>query len=112
MADVEPDIYSLYVYNGANEYYDVAFISDYKTSVMMNKLFRKIKENDNLDALEESDDETEFEDPREDKYVYLDRAFKMYCEYNQKFKKWVPVSLADKRDKIVTYNHLTTSNKK
>lgn len=37
---------------------------------MMNKLFRKIKENDNLDSIEESDDELEFEDQREDKYVF------------------------------------------
>jgi len=105
-ADVEPDIYNLYIYNGVTQYYDNAFIPDYKTSVMMNKLFRKIKENDNLDALEESDDEAEFEDPRDDKFVYLDRSFKMFCEYNSKFKKWVPVSLAGKKDKIITYNQL------
>ena len=37
------------------------YIPDYKTSIFMNKLFRTIKENDNLDALEESDDEEEFE---------------------------------------------------
>jgi hypothetical protein len=100
--DVEPDIYHLSAYkNGLEEYYDIAFIPDFKTSVMMNKLFRKIKENDNLDALEESDDEAEFEDPRQDKYVYLDRSYKMNCEYNAKFKRWVPVGLAEKRDKIV-----------
>ena len=38
----------------------------------MNKHFRIIKENDNLDLLEESDDEDEFENIDEDKYVYLD----------------------------------------
>jgi hypothetical protein len=111
--DLEPDIYNLLVYkNGTEEYHDVAFIPDYKTSVMMNKLFRNIKENANLDALEESDDEGEFEDPREDKYVYLDRSFKMYCEYNMKFKRWVPVSLADKKEKIVTYSLLSGQNSK
>ena len=81
--------------DGKEACHDVAFIPDYKTSVLMNKLFRNIKENDNLDALEESDDEDEFEDSRVDKYVYLDRSFKMNCEYNHKFKKWVPISLAD-----------------
>ena len=90
-ADIEPDIYNLF--SEKDEYVDVAFIPDYKTSVMMNKLFRNIKENDNLDALEESDDEEEFEDDRKDKYVYLDKTYKMNCEYNHKFKKWVPVSL-------------------
>ena len=70
----------------------------------MNKLFRNIKENDNLDALEESDDEDEFEDPRIDKFVYLDRSFKMNCEYNYKFKKWVPISLADQNERLSNIN--------
>lgn len=110
-ADIEPDIYNLFIYNnitGTEEYYDIAFIPDYKTSVMMNKLFRKIKENDNLDAIEESDDESEFEDKREDKFVYLDRSFKMKCEYNQKFKRWCPVSLASKNDKIVSIKNINS----
>lgn len=104
-ADIEPDIYNLFAYdykNGTEEYYDIAFVPDYKTSVMMNKLFRNIKENDNLDAIEESDDEEEFQDNREDKYVYLDRSFKINCEYNNKFKRWVPVSLANTNDKIIS----------
>ena len=102
-ADIEPDIYNLFVYkNGVEEYYDIAFIPDYKTSVMMNKLFRNIKENDNLDAIEESDDEEEFENNREDKFVYLDRSFKIKCEYNNKFKRWVPISLVGENEKIVS----------
>jgi hypothetical protein len=107
MADIEPDIYNLFVYkNGVEEYYDIAFIPDYKTSVMMNKLFRNIKENENLDAIEESDNEEEFEDNREDKYVYLDRSFKMNCQYNNKFKRWVPISLVRENDKIVSISTL------
>jgi hypothetical protein len=106
-ADVQSDIYNLFCYkDGKEEYYDVAFISDYKTSVMMNKLFRNIKENQNLDALEESDGEEEFEDTRIDKFVYLDRSFKMVCEYNQRFKKWYPVRLANKQDRIISANML------
>ena len=106
-ADVEPDIYNLFFYkNGLEEYYDIACIPDYKTSVMMNKLFRKIKENDNLDAIEESDNEDEFEDGKEDKYVYLERSFKLNCEYNHKFKRWYPVSLAEEKDRIVSSNIL------
>ena len=106
-ADIEPDIYNLFIYkNGQEEYYDVAFIPDYKTSVMMNKLFRKIKENENLDTIEESDDEDEFEDGKEDKYVYLDRSFKLNCEYNHKFKRWCPVSLAEDKERIISSNIL------
>ena len=103
MADIDPDIYNLFVYkNGVEEYYDIAFIPDYKTSVMMNKLFRNIKENNNLDAIEESDTEEEFQDNREDKYVYLDRSYKMKCKYNSKFKRWTPVSLAGKNERIIS----------
>lgn len=102
---IQNDIYNLFIYNnGKEEFYDIAFIPNYTTSVMMNNLFRKIKENKNLDALEESDDEEEFENEREDKFVFLDRSFKMNCEYNYKFKKWVPISLASKNDRIISAN--------
>ncbi len=102
---IQNDIYNLFVYkNGKEEFYDVALIPDYTTSVLMNKLFRNIKENRNLDALEESDDEIEFENERDDKFVFLDRSFKMNCQYNYKFKKWVPISLAGKNDRIISTN--------
>jgi len=73
-----------------------AYIPDYKTSVLMNQLFRNIKENANLDSLEESDSEDEFENDRVDKFVYLDREYTMTCAYNHKFKKWVPLRVVDK----------------
>jgi hypothetical protein len=65
-------------------------ISTYKCSVMMNKIFRKIKENDNLDLLEESEDEEEFENIKEDKYVDLNKSVLMKCVYSKRFKKWQP----------------------
>ena len=72
----------------------------------MNKLFRNIKENNNLDLLEESDDESEFENNKVDKFVYLDKSFKMNCIFNNKFKKWVPFSVAQKNDKVIQKNQL------
>ena len=93
--DIQNDIYHLYTNkNGYDqfEYYDIAFIPDYKTSVMMNALFRKIKENVNLDALEESDDEEEFENESSAKFVDLEKSFLMKCVFNAKFKRWVPIS--------------------
>lgn len=87
--DIQPDIYHL-VKDGVD--YGVACIPNYKTSAMMNKLFRNLKENDNLDALEESDEE-EFENEDPHKFVYLERNINMTCEYNLKFKKWVPVGV-------------------
>lgn len=107
-ADIEPDIYHLFTMNnGIEEYHDIAFISNYNTSVMMNKLFRNIKENINLDAIEESDDEDEFQDNREDKYVYLDRSFKMRCEYNSKFKRWSPIEVVNEENIV---DRLSISN--
>ena len=88
-ATLQNDIYLLYE-KGTSNYVDVAFVSDYKTSVMMNKLFRTIKENFNLDALEESDDEEEFENNKEDRFVFLEREIDMVCAYNSRFKKWMP----------------------
>lgn len=107
-ADIQNDIYNLYYYdnNSSDNFHSIASIPDYKTSVYMNKLFRNIKENDNLDALEESDDEEEFEDDRVDKYVYLDRSYKMLCIYNYKHKKWQPLHVVNNKERIVTKKHL------
>jgi hypothetical protein len=93
--DIQDDIYYLYSLNSdkKEEQFGIAHIPDYNTSSMMNKLFRIIKENDNLDALEESDDEEEFENDKVDKFVKLDTCHKMVCQYNYKFKKWVPIRL-------------------
>lgn len=102
-ADIQCDIYHLFVYGKNKEiiYYDVAFIPNYKTSVFMNNLFRKIKENDNLDNIELSDDEEEFENLREDKYVDLKKNIFMECIFHQKFKKWVPLRVVQQPCKIV-----------
>ena len=72
----------------------------------MNTLFRNIKENRNLDALEESDDEEEFENDRIDKYVYLERELNMVCLYNYKFKKWYPIKIANNNLNIVSREQL------
>ncbi len=74
---------------------DIAHIPDYKTSVFMNKLFRNIKENHNLDSLEESDEEEEFENIQIDKFVDLSKILKMRCNFNYKFKKWVPMQVVN-----------------
>jgi len=91
--EIQNDIYNLYCADGS--LFEVAYIPNFTTSVMMNKLFRNIKENSNLDALEESDDEEEFESDKPDQFVFLDRSFRMVCSFNHKFKKWYPVRLAD-----------------
>ena len=101
--DIQNDIYNLYCLdqNLKEEYHSIANIPDFNTSVMMNKLFRIIKENNNLDALEESDDEEEFENEDISKFVHLDKSYKMVCQYNHKFKKWTPIKLANENSEII-----------
>ena len=106
--DIQNDIYQLYCLDDNNKeiYYDTAFIPDFNTSVMMNKLFRKIKENDRLDALEESDDEEEFENENEDRFVYLNKTYNMVCLFNHKFKRWYPIKIADSNLVITKVSNL------
>ena len=95
-ADIENDIYDIYYYSNNDLIkYDIAYISDYKTSIFMNNIFRTIKENKNLDALEESDDEDEFQNIENDKFVDLNKCVKMECEYNKKFNKYIPIKIAE-----------------
>jgi len=75
--------------NGAHS--EFAFIPDGETSRRMNQLFRFVKENDQLDRLEESDTEEEFQDTREDRFVQLNKKVPILCEFHPRFKAWVPV---------------------
>lgn len=87
-------------------YYNVAYIPDYKTSVFMNNIFRKIKANSNLDVIEESEDEAEFGDLRPDKYVDLDKYVKIECVFHPKFRKWVPKKVVDEHSFVVNISKL------
>lgn len=91
-ATIYPDIYELY-YKKNTELvcYKFACIPDYKTSVYMNSIFRDIKENNNLDRLEESDDEEEFENISDDKFVDLEKSLKFKCVYLKYYNSWKPL---------------------
>jgi len=113
MADINPDIYKLYcIDNNVCSLHGISMIPDYKTSVFMNSLFRVIKENKNLDFLEESDDDEEFENTNEDKFVDLNKAIIMKCVYMDKFRKWKPLSIADKHSRIISKRELFNLQKK
>ena len=107
-ADIQFDIYHLFSYgqNVAQVYCGVADIPNYEKSVFMNGLFRNIRENRNLDYIEESDDEEDFEDTRLDKYVYSEKTLIMECVFNKKFKKWVPVQVAPPGCQVVHISKL------
>jgi hypothetical protein len=110
-ASVDADIYNLYCSNTETSY-GVAMIPSYKTSVMMNSLFRNIKENSNLDLLEESDNEEEFENIDDCKFVDTNKTLIMKCIYMPKFRKWQPISVTNDNVKIITYKDAQYLEKK
>ena len=93
--NIQNDIYELFVKSGGRSdelvFHNFAHISGYKTSVMMNQMFRNIVENKRLDAQEESEDETEFENTEPDKYVSLHKEYLVLCRFNKRFCRWVPI---------------------
>jgi len=104
-ATLESDIYDLFcLSHGVEVAYGIAMVPTYKHSVSMNNEFRRIKENGNLDLLEESDDEEEFENVSVDKFVDLEKSLVMECVYMPRFRKWCPerivgaAKLTDRRD--------------
>ena len=102
-ANINQDIYSLHCrLDNGDDFYSYAGIFNYKTSIMMNNLFRTIKENKNLDLLEESDDEEEFENIDEDRFVNLKKIVYMKCVYNKKFRKWSPVEVVKFGEKLLS----------
>lgn len=108
---LQNDIYYLYSSDGKKHRMPAA-IQDYDTSVLLNRAFRTIKENDNLDTLEESDDEIDFQDVRPDKYVDLNKSFAYVCEYIPRFGKWQPIQRADRSNKLTSSRELAELERK
>lgn len=107
--NVQNDIYELFVKTGGpgrgvasrEVFHNFAHVPNYKTSVMMNRLFRNIRENERLDAMEESETEEEFENIELDKYVSLHKEYKFVCKLNKKFCRWVPISVVPQTSEVV-----------
>ena len=101
-ADLQADIYRLFAYgkNGKHVYYNTAYISNYRTSVFMNGLFRTVKENIHLDYIEESDDEDDFQNIDFDKYVDLQKTLLMECVFHHKFKRWIPLRVVETKNVV------------
>ena len=102
-ANMQSDIYHLFAYGKSGEtiYYDVAYIPNYLTSVKMNSIFRNIKENINIDNIEESDDEEDFQNTDVYKYVDLNKEVRMNCRFDRKFKKWIPIQIASHDARVI-----------
>lgn len=101
-ADKQFDVYHLHAYGKQKElvYYNVAGIQTYKQSVMMNRIFRHIRENDNLDYIEESEDEDDFQNLSATKYVDLEKAVLMECVFHTKLKLWIPEKVVEKKNVV------------
>lgn len=104
-ADLESDIYHLYCFDPHNSNsYGKAAVPSYQRSVALNNIFRDVKENSNLDKLEESDDEDEFENIDEYKFVDMNKTLVMKCIYHKRFGKWEPVEVVSSKSKLITRN--------
>jgi len=112
MADMQFDIYHLYAYGKQQTpvYYNIAYVPNYKSSVFLNGIFRRIRENTNLDYIEESDDEEEFQNINPEKYVDLTKEVLMECVFHPKFKRWIPLRIADERAKVIHISRLVRTN--
>ena len=108
-ADIQNDVYHLFAYDGKTRgytYVNIAYIGTRTLSAYMNRLFRNIRENDNIDYGEESEDEDTFQNVNPDKYVDLKKEYKMKCVFHTKFKKWVPEKVVDEEIHCVNINDL------
>ena len=113
MADIQFDIYHLYAHDEKTQstvYVQSACIPNYKTSVFMNGLFRRIRENVHLDYIEESDDEADFENTAFDKHVNLSKKLMMECVFHAKFKKWTPTRVLSENAPMVSLSKLVRSS--
>ncbi len=115
-ADIQDDVYHLFAYNpkspNKKQYLDIAFIATLKDSIFMNKLFRKIRENDNIELGEESEDEDMFQNIRPDKYVDTNKTLKIRCKFMPKWRKWTPVALAKPDANVVPMSALCQRERK
>jgi antitoxin component YwqK of YwqJK toxin-antitoxin module len=71
------------LFDNLGNFIDIAFIPNYESSVMMNKLFKSTTTK--LEDYEESDDEEE---------ITIIKEIKMECQFHEKFKKWVPIKIS------------------
>ena len=113
---IHDDIYSIICKTARDNNtinYGTACVPSYRRSVELNNLFRNIKENSNLDLLEESDDEEDFQNVSADKYVNMNKKLIMKCVYHKRFKKWEPIEVVDnKNTRIINTTEAISLEKK
>ncbi len=86
-----PDVYD--VWDGEGKHLGLAAIPSYGDSVRMNKVFRRIRENDELDLQEESDADDDFESDDPTKFLVVRTPIEFVCTWRSREKKWYPKTL-------------------
>jgi hypothetical protein len=86
-ASLNHDDYDIYDIK-TQKYIGKLHVPDFKTSVYLNGIFRNIRENVDLDLLEESDTEEDFQDISLDKYVNLKHSKNMTCAFDNDMQLW------------------------
>lgn len=98
------DLYDLHESVPPYSFIGHPFISDYSTSKYMNKLFHNIRENENLDLIEESDDEDDFENISHDRWIANSGFIEMEFSLHTRFNKWIPVLPSSDSQKKIKYS--------
>jgi hypothetical protein len=112
MADPVYDLYKLYARgaDGSPVFVDYACVIDRATSYWLNGLFRNMSENRRIDAIEESDDEEDFQIVRENKYTDLEKKLVVRCRFQNRLKKWLPVVGSEQKHlEYAARKHLETA---
>lgn len=113
-ADTDDDIYHLFCYDNRSAdnytYMDLAYIGTRKESKYMNSQFRNIRENGNVDLGEESEDEDLFQNVNPDKYVDLSKKVKMNCVFQNRWRRWTPVSVVSDKARVTNINELVLNH--
>jgi hypothetical protein len=110
-ADEEADRYHLYGSSSSSSsfssssmvYCGLAAVISLEHSQQMNAHFRRIRETENLDYIEESEDEDMFENMDCQKYVDLEKKLYMTCVFHKTFQKWVPLTVSEESRAIPTH---------
>ena len=104
-ANLEPDSYSVFRKqdDASRELICSAHIPTYETSKMMNSLFRRIRENDNIDLIEESEDEDDFQNVDNDKFLQKGLCLKMLFDYDTENGRLIPSKVAPEYVKVSSW---------
>lgn len=111
MVTADPCMELYWLHTRDSQKYALMGVQTYEQSIMMNGLFRSVRENTNIDYIEESEDEDEFQDITENKYTDVEKRICMICRYDRHIKKWMPVKVVATATATDEPTHRLTSRK-